>query len=432
VGDLLVKLATMPIVALGLNHNSAPIDVREQVAFSDKSLQEPLSELKSVEGINEAAIVSTCNRTEIYCGLENGSEHKIAQWLHRYHQLPENQFAPYLVQRENRDAVEHLLRVSCGLDSMVLGEPQILGQIKQAYIEAERIGALGARLTPLFQHAFRVAKQVRSDTEIGGSPVSVAFAAVALAKQIFSKLNEHTVLLIGAGETIELTARHLYAHGIGKMIIANRSIDNAARLASRFGASAVEIARVPELLEQSDIVVSSTASQLPILGKGAVEQALKKRKHRPIFMIDLAVPRDIETQVGELEDVFLYAIDDLHKVVLDGQQKRLDAAEQAEHIINIQVDTFMRQERSLASVDIIRQYRGFTSELKLHAVNKAKKALLAGKSSEAVIDELAHGLINKILHGPSTQLRKAAENGDEAVLNAARKLFKTDNNGDSA
>ena len=294
----------MPIVALGLNHDTAPIDVREQAAFTAESIGQPLGKLKSVDGVSEAAIVSTCNRTEIYCGLESGSEHKIAQWFHHYHQLPPDRFSPYLVYRENRDAVHHLMRVCCGLDSMVLGEPQILGQIKQAFTEATKIGALGNRLTPLFQHAFRVAKQVRTDTEIGSNPVSVAFAAVALAKQIFSNLNEQTVLLIGAGETIELTARHLHANGIGNMIIANRSIDRAAQLASRFGASAHEIKDVPQLLERADIVVSSTASQLPILGKGAVEQALKLRKHRLIFMIDLAVPRDIEPQVGDLKMYF--------------------------------------------------------------------------------------------------------------------------------
>lgn len=414
----------MPIIALGLNHNTAPVDVREQVAFVGESLYEPLSELKLVDGVHEAAIVSTCNRTEIYCGLESGSEHKIAQWFHNYHRRPPSHFAPYLVQRENRDAVHHLLRVSCGLDSMVLGEPQILGQIKQAFTEASRLGTLGNRLTQLFQHAFRVAKQVRTDTAIGSSPVSVAFAAVTLARQIFSKLDDRTVLLIGAGETIELTARHLRAQGIGKMIIANRSIDRATTLARQFAASAIEIKQIPALLEHADIVVSSTASQLPILGKGAVEQALKARKHRMIFMIDLAVPRDIEPQVGELEDVFLYAVDDLHKVVLEGQQKRLDAAAQAEQIIDSQVDVFMRQTRSLASADIIRNYRHYADGIKQTEIEKAKKALLAGKPPEAVIDALAHRLSNKLLHGPSTQLRTAAEEGDETILTAARTLFK--------
>ena len=362
----------MPIVALGLNHDTAPIDVREQAAFAAESLSRPLHGLKSVDGIREAAIVSTCNRTEIYCGLDAGSEHKIAQWFHQYHELPPEQFSPYLVQRENRDAVRHLIRVCCGLDSMVLGEPQILGQIKQAFSQANENGVLGNRLTPLFQHAFRVAKKVRTDTEIGSNPVSVAFAAVALAKQIFSDLREQTVLLIGAGETIELTARHLHSNGIGKIIIANRSIDRAAQLASRFGASAREIKDVPQLLEQADIVVSSTASQLPILGKGAVEQALKARKHRLIFMIDLAVPRDIEPQVGELEDVFLYGVDDLHKVVLEGQQKRLDAASQAEEIVESQVEEFMRQERSRASVDIIRDYRSSAEQIKLAALEESE------------------------------------------------------------
>lgn len=422
--NVLIKSVVMPIVALGLNHNTAPVDVREQVAFVGDSLHEPLSQLKSVHGISEAAIVSTCNRTEIYCGLQSGFEQTVAQWFHTYHQQPPHHFAPYLVQREDRDAVHHLLRVSCGLDSMILGEPQVLGQIKKAFSEAGRIGVLGNHLTQLFQHAFRVAKQVRTDTAIGSSPVSVAFAAVTLAKQIFSELNDRTVLLIGAGETIELTARHLQAHGIGKMIIANRSIERAAQLASQFGAQAVEIKQVLDLLEQADIVVSSTASQLPILGKGAVEQALKVRKHRMIFMIDLAVPRDIEPQVGELEDVFLYAVDDLHKVVLEGQQKRLDAAAQAEQIIDTQVDVFMRQARSQDSASIIRHYRDYADAIKQAEVDKAKKALQAGKPSDTVIDELAHRLSNKLLHNPFMKLRVAAEEDDQVTLAAARKLFQ--------
>ncbi|MEM7206907.1 MAG: glutamyl-tRNA reductase [Pseudomonadota bacterium] len=417
----------MTIVALGLNHNTAPIDVREQVAFATDSLAEPLSNLKAIDGIDEAAIVSTCNRTEIYCGLEGGSEHKIAQWLHQYHSAPPDHFAPYLVQRQNRDAVQHLLRVSCGLDSMVLGEPQILGQVKQAYSEASKFGTLGTRLNDLFQHAFKVAKRVRSSTEIGQNPVSVAFAAVTLARQIFNDLRERNALLIGAGETIELTARHLHTNGIGNMTIANRSLDRAAQLASRFGARAERIADVPRLLESADIVVSSTASQLPILGKGAVEQALKVRKHRMIFMIDLAVPRDIEPQVAEIEDVFLYAVDDLQKVIVAGQQKRLDAAMQAEEIVSSQVEAFMRGERAKDSIDLIRKLRDDAEDIKATALKRAQSALALGKDPQTVIEDLAHSLNNKILHQPTQGLRKAAEEGDETVLNAARKLFDLDN-----
>ena len=307
---------------------------------------------------------------------------------------------------------------------MVLGEPQILGQVKQAFTEASRVGTLGVNLTPLFQHAFHVAKQVRTDTAIGSNPVSIVFAAVTLAKQIFSKLSDCTVLLIGAGETIALAAQHLYAQGIGDMIIANRSVERAVQLANRFNARGVKIQQVPELLAHADIVLSSTASQLPILGKGAVEQALKMRKHRPVLMIDLAVPRDIEPQVSKLEDVFLYAVDDLHKVVLKGQQKRLDAAIQAERIIDSQIDVFMKQVSALASSDIIRSYRRHIDDARHSEVERACAALSTGTPPQEVVETLAHRLTNKFLHGPSTQLRKAAQSGDSSLLVAARTLLK--------
>ena len=416
----------MPIVTLGLNHNTAPLAVREQVAFAGESLVKPLSRLQSLEGISEAAIVSTCNRTEIYCGLEKGSEHRLTEWFHRYHRLAQYEFSPYLIQREGRDAIHHLLRVCCGLDSMVLGEPQILGQIKKAYAKADEVGALGQHLTPLFHHAFKVAKQVRTETDIGGQAVSVAFVAVALARKIFKKLAEHTVLLIGAGETIELTARYLRSDGISRLLIANRSLARAQRLAQTMGGRAFEIKQVPTLLQQADIVISSTASQLPILGKGMVEQALKARKHRLFFMLDLAVPRDIEPQVGELDDVFLYTVDDLQKVALKGQQKRLDAAVQAEQIVQSQVESYMRQSRARLSADIIRQYREHAEHTKQQVLEKARQALQNGKPSDKVIEEMAHVLTNKLLHHPSSQLRKAAAEGDQHLLKSARQLLNRD------
>ncbi|MGD8558940.1 MAG: glutamyl-tRNA reductase, partial [Gammaproteobacteria bacterium] len=301
----------MSILAFGINHKTAPVEIRERVAFEPGKICHALKDLVAQPAVNEAAIISTCNRTEVYCGLERNDLAMMVNWVRQYHQLGERDIQPYIYAHPDHDAVRHVLRVASGLDSMVLGEPQILGQMKDAYTAASEAGTLGSLLDRLFQYTFAVAKQVRTDTQIGASPVSVAFAAVSLSKQIFSDLNNHTALLIGAGETIELAARHLHESGIGRMIIANRTIERAHNLASEFNAYAISLPDIPGHLAEADIVISSTASPLPILGKGSVESALKIRKHRPMLMIDIAVPRDIESEVDSLDDVYLYTVDDM-------------------------------------------------------------------------------------------------------------------------
>ena len=304
----------MHILTLGLNHRTAAVDLRERTAFSPEQLPDAVRSLTASSDVAEATILSTCNRTEIYCRQENPASAPVLDWLRDYGDLPSDVLNSSTYALPGEQAVQHAFRVASGLDSMVLGEPQILGQMKSAFSVAHQAGTTGKILNRLFQHTFSVAKQIRTDTAIGASAVSIAFAAVDLAKRIFSSLNEQTVLLIGAGETIELVARHLKQNEVRHMIVANRSIERAQALTEQLGSEAISLADIPERLHQADIVVASTASTLPILGKGTVETALRQRRHRPMFLIDLAVPRDIEAQVDELEDVFLYTVDDLHKV----------------------------------------------------------------------------------------------------------------------
>ncbi|MGD8546871.1 MAG: glutamyl-tRNA reductase [Thiohalophilus sp.] len=415
----------MALLAFGINHKTAPVDVREKVAFAADKLEAALRDLIARGAVNECAIVSTCNRTELYCGFdeERSNVENILNWFREYHHLDSDEIEPYLYTHMDNLAVQHLLRVASGLDSLVLGEPQILGQIKDAYNTASHAGSIGRQLNRLFQHTFSVAKQVRTDTAIGASPVSVAFAAVNLGKRIFSDLGQHTAMLIGAGDTIELVARHLKEQGIRKIIVANRTVERAHALADTFDAEAIALADMPARLTEADIIISSTASQLPILGKGAVERALKKRKHRPMFMVDIAVPRDIEPEVGELADVYLYTVDDLHDVIEEGRQSREEAARQAEDIIDNQVDHFMGWLRSLEAVDTIRAFREQADHVRDDAVENAERQLAAGKDPQEVIMELARTLTNKLIHNPSVQMNQAAFEGRKDLLDTARQLL---------
>jgi len=413
----------MSLLALGINHKTAPVEIRERVAFEPAQITHALRDLVAQPAVSEAAIVSTCNRTELYCGLENTDLSMVTNWLRNYHKLGDRDIQPYVYAHPDQEAVRHLLRVASGLDSMVLGEPQILGQMKDAYLAANQAGTLGGSLDRLFQHTFAVAKQVRTDTQIGASPVSVAFAAVSLAKQIFSNLNEHTALLIGAGETIELAARHLHESGIGRMVIANRTIERAHNLASEFNAYAISLPDIPSHLAEADIVISSTASPLPILGKGSVESALKKRKHRPILMIDIAVPRDIETEVGELDDVYLYTVDDMQEIIQEGLKSRQEAAEQAEEIIDTQVSHFMAWLQSLSAVSTIRAVRQQAEVNRDIELQAALAALAAGKNPEQVMKQFAHRLTNKLIHTPSVQLKQAGYEGRQEIFDAVRTIF---------
>jgi glutamyl-tRNA reductase len=413
----------MAFLALGINHKTASVDVRERVAFTPEQLVEALQQLCQRTGTREAAILSTCNRSELYIEQSNAQAETVLQWLADYHQLSAQDLRACAYVHEDADAVRHMMRVAAGLDSLVLGEPQILGQMKSAYAVAREAGTVGPLLGRLFQATFSAAKQVRTDTAIGENPVSVAFAAVSLARQIFSDLQRSQALLIGAGETITLVARHLHEQGVKRIVVANRTLERAKALAEEFGAHAVLLADIPQELVNSDIVISSTASQLPILGKGAVESALKQRRHKPIFMVDIAVPRDIEPEVGELDDVYLYTVDDLHDVVAENLKSRQGAAQAAEEMVASGVNDFMARLRELAAVDVLRAYRQQGERLRDEELQKAQRSLANGGNAEEVLAQLARGLTNKLLHAPSVQLKKLSAEGRLDALAMAQELF---------
>lgn len=413
----------MSLLAFGVNHNTAPIELRERISFGTDAVPAALTQLTGEAGIEEAVILSTCNRTEVYCSLGREGEQKPIAWFSRFHGLKQDQLRPFLYEYPDANAVKHVLRVASGLDSMVLGEPQVLGQLKSAYQTALRAGSIGKLLSRLFQHSFRVAKQIRSGTSIGAHPVSVAFAAVRLAQQIFGDLSSQTALLIGAGDTIELAARHLHENGLKRMIIANRTLERSQHLANDYSAYAIALGDIPHHLAEADIIISSTASQLPILGKGAIERAIKARKHRPIFIVDIAVPRDIEPEAGELEDVYLYTVDDLRDVIQDNLRNRQQAAQQAEEIIDTQVIHFMDWLHSLDAVSTIRALRDQAYAIQDEVVSAAQQKLRAGADPEKVLQEVAHSLTNKLIHSPSAQLRTAGAEGRDDLLSAAQELF---------
>ncbi|MCG7877293.1 MAG: glutamyl-tRNA reductase [Candidatus Thiodiazotropha taylori] len=414
----------MSIIALGLNHKTAPVDIREKVTFGPDIIVGALRSLQENPAVEETVILSTCNRTEVYCSINQKDHEPLADWISRFHGIGEDRVSPYLYSHFGLDAVKHLLRVSCGLDSLVLGEPQILGQVKAAFQTATDAGTTGKMLFKLFQHAFSAAKQIRTDTAIGNSPVSVAFAAVSLAKQIFSDLSKQTALLIGAGETIELATRHLNQHGIGRIIVANRTVERAHNLAAQFDGYAIALTELSRHLAEADIVISSTASPLPVLGKGSVESALKERRHSPIFMVDIAVPRDIEPEVADLSDIYLYTVDDLDEVIQENMRSREEAAEQAEEIIDHYVGEYMGWLRSLDAVGLIQDYRSYAERLRDEVMQKALQQLAKGKSPEEVMQFMAHTLTNKLLHNPSAQMRQAGFNGQVELLEAANTLFQ--------
>ncbi len=416
----------MAFLALGINHKTASVAVRERVAFGPEQLVDALQQLCRVTPCQEAAILSTCNRSELYLALDEARAEAILAWLADYHGLSLDDLRACAYIHQDNDAVRHMMRVACGLDSMILGEPQILGQMKDAYATAREAGTLGPLLGRLFQATFSTAKTVRTDTRIGENPVSVAFAAVSLAKQIFSDLKRSQALLIGAGETIALVARHLHEQGVSRIVVANRTLERASALAEEVGGQAMLLSAIPDELVNSDIVISSTASPLPILGKGAVERALKKRKHRPVFMVDIAVPRDIEPEVGELDDVYLYSVDDLHEVIAENLRSRQGAALAAEELVLSGVDEFMQRLRERDSLDLLRGYRARAEQLRDEELAKALRLLGNGTPAEDVLAQLARGLTNKLLHAPSVQLKKFSAAGRHDALAVAQELLALD------
>jgi glutamyl-tRNA reductase len=419
----------MTLFVFGINHTTAPVDVREKLAFAPEITAPALQQLVSQTNISEAAILSTCNRTEVYGRLTtNGAQVDephliIAQWLSDFHHVALDQVQHHSYFKEADQAVKHMMRVASGLDSMVLGEPQILGQLKSSFSVARQEKTATSHLIRMFQSAFNMAKYVRTHTAIGENPVSVAFAAVSMARQIFARLEDQTALLIGAGNTIELVARHLSDAGLKKIIVANRTLARAQELAHEFNAQAVLLADIPDHLAAADIVISSTASQLPILGKGAVERALKLRKHKLMFMVDIAVPRDIEAEVGELDDVYLYTVDDLKDVIDEGMRSRQEAAKAAELMIEQGLVTYLEYERSLDAVGTIRDYRQRMEAVRDGELERAMVLLSKGEDPQLVMQRLARGLTNKMMHAPTVQLKKASALGDDKSLALLQTMF---------
>ncbi|ETX09514.1 glutamyl-tRNA reductase [Marinomonas ushuaiensis DSM 15871] len=414
----------MPLITVGVNHKTAPVSIRERVAFAPEKMIDALSSLISARKANEAVIVSTCNRTELYCSVEDFSQTEgIVEWLGQYHGIDQLELQKYCYTHCNDDSVRHVMRVASGLDSLILGEPQILGQVKSAYAVSQEGACLGPELESLFQRAFSVAKRVRTDTAIGENPVSIAFAAVSLAQRIFADIRNSTALLIGAGQTIELVARHLKENGIQRIIVANRTLARAEALANELNAEAIMLGDIGEYLSQADIVISSTASQLPIIGKGMVERATSQRRHSPMLLIDIAVPRDIEPEVEDVKDAYLYTVDDLHSVIEENVRARQDAAKAAEQMIEEGVDSYRRAIESRKVSDLIVTFRQSAEAVKNTELEKALKGLEMGQSPEQVINKLAHGLMNKLIHSPTRYLRDAGADADQDALTIASNVL---------
>jgi glutamyl-tRNA reductase len=413
----------MALLTLGLSHHSAPVETRERLAFTASEIPDALSRLRALPGVAEAAILSTCNRTEIFAVAAPGDEPRLLDWWQRERQAPAGAIEKHTYVLRDRGTVRHSLRVACGLDSMVLGEPQILGQMKTAFAQAQGVKALGPVLSRLFQHSFSVAKLVRSETEIGAHPVSIAYAAVQMATHIFTDLRNQSVLLIGAGETIQLLATHLKAHGVGRMVVANRSLERAQTLAAALGGYAIGLGEIDSHLAESDVVISCTAARGFILGREPVARAIGRRRRKPVLMIDLAVPRDLDPAIAALEDVYLYTLDDLKTVIAGNMKQRENAAKQAEVLVEDQATQFERWLESRDAAVTIRRLREHARLSRDEVLDKAARKLASGESPEAVMAFVADTLTNKLLHAPSKALRSADAVEQSMLMDAAEKLF---------
>jgi glutamyl-tRNA reductase len=410
------------LFTLGINHHNAPLALREKVAFHGEGLAHALVDLVTHRPVKEAAILSTCNRTELYCSTHEPEQ--AVDWMADYHHVPARTLAPYLYALPAVSAVKHAFRVASGLDSMVLGEPQILGQMKQAARTAEEAGTLGTLLHKLFQRTFSVAKEVRTTTAIGSSSISLAAVAIRLSERIFENLSEQGVLLVGAGEMIEQCAIHLASQRPCHVSVANRTLEKAARIAGLCGGQPMTLEQLPENLARHDIVITCTASTLPILGKGLVERALKARKHKPLLMVDLAVPRDIEAEVGKLDDVFLYGLDDLRHVVALGKGSRQSAAVQAEAIIDERVEDFMRWMQARKMVPMIRALHDQAERLRRLELERAQRLLGKGGDPRQILEAMSHALTNKFLHGPNQALNQAGDADRDQLEALLRRIYK--------
>ena len=410
------------IVAFGLNHKTASLDLRGKLSFAPGIVEKVLHDACTILHVREIVLLSTCNRTEVYL-FGNVSDHQIVTWLAMIKGTEISALSECFYSFRNEHAVKHMIEVASGLDSLVLGEPQIFGQIKSAFSVAKEAGTVSVNLEKVFQFIFSAAKRVRTETAIGKNPVSVASASVNLASKIFSDLGEAHALLIGAGETIELVAKHLMDNGIGKLTVANRTLNRARSFSERFSADVILLSDMPEMLKTVDILISSTASQLPILGKGAVEFALRRRKYKPMFMVDIAVPRDIEPQVEELADVYLYNVDDLADFIEDNVKARNIEANVAKVIIAEEVNSWSNQHKGLMAIKTIKEFRTSAEKIRDLETNRALIALEGGKNAKDVVMELARSITNKLLHTPTKNLKRAGEEGRHDAINATKELF---------
>lgn len=414
----------MALLTFGLSHHTAPLDARERLAFTDAEIPDALTRLRALPGVEEAAILSTCNRTEIFAVAAPEEEDRLLDWWRRERQAPAGSLEKHAYVLRDQGSVLHSLRVAAGLDSMVIGEPQILGQMKQAFAQAQGAAALGPVLSRLFQHAFAVAKLVRSRTEVGAHPVTIAYAAVQLAQHIFAELKDQTALLIGAGDTVQLVAKHLKTRGVGRIVVANRSLERAQAVAASLGGYAIGLDDLPTQLPEADIVISSTGARGHILGREPVARALSKRRRKAVLMIDLAVPRDLDPAIAQLEDVYLYTLDDLRAVIADNLKARGAAAAQAETLVEDYAREFERWLDSRDAGTTIRRLRTQARARRDEVLEKARRKLASGESAESVMVFVADTLAAKLLHAPSRRLREADRVEQSMLIDAAQKLFE--------
>jgi glutamyl-tRNA reductase len=414
----------MPLFTIGISHHTAPIEIREKVAIARSEYSSRARELCALPGVEEVVILGTCNRTEIYCLSTTDGKQSLVDWIHRINDLSAGELDQHLYDHEGEAAARHLIRVASGLDSLVIGETQILGQLKEAWQQAHDAGSLGKVLDRLFQHTFNAAKAIRTQSGISDHTVSVAYTAVVLARQIFGDLKTQTVVLVGAGEMVQLCGRYLRDHGIDKLLIVNRSLGKAEELAAEMGATAMTLDQLGEALPRADILISSTASPDPVVMKADIKAALRKRRHRPMFLVDIAVPRDIDPQISKLKDVYLYTIDDLQQVVDENMEQRTAAARSASPDVDEAVKGFMRWLSGIRAARTLKRIRDQSHEFEQELTERALRKLEAGQNPADVLEQLTKTLTNKILHLPSKRLREAAETQDYEVLKAADRIFR--------
>ncbi len=418
-------LKTMTFNILGLNHNTASLVIRERLTFSNDEILYALDQINAIESVNEVVILSTCNRSELYLSADEKGLAQVESWLIEYKNINE-ETATHLFTKSNEEAINHISRVACGLDSMILGEPQILGQLKEAFRIAQDAGTIKDKLNPLFAHVFSVAKKIRTNTAIGKSPVSVAYAAVTLANQFFAGFKQHTALLIGAGMSIELTAKHLKNKGIGRLFIANRNFEKAQKLAKKFDGYAIDLTDIDGILEVADILISATSSQQYVVSKSQISRAIKARKRRPIFAVDIAVPRDMEPSIADLEDIYIYTIDDLEKVILEGQANRQEAAIEANNLLLEESSRYIEKQKVLTINSKIVALREYGEKIKQEVLKQSYKELKKGDNIEQVLEKNTSILINKLMHLPNIKLKKAAEESDIESIQLISKLYGLD------